>query len=47
MDGVGVRDTGRPLSAMDTGALAIEQDRQQTGADESGRNGPRGDDAWR
>jgi uncharacterized cofD-like protein len=47
LDGVGVRDTGRPLSAMDTGALAIEQDRQQIGADGSGRNGPRGDDAWR
>jgi uncharacterized cofD-like protein len=47
LDGVGVRDTGRPLSAIDTGALAIEQDRQQTGADGSGSNGPRGDDAWR
>jgi hypothetical protein len=45
LDGVGVRDIGRPPpSATTTGAMAIEKERQQTGADGPG---PRGDDAWR
>jgi hypothetical protein len=47
LDGVGVRDTGLPLSAINTGALPIGNERQQAGSDGSGRNGPRGDDAWR
>jgi len=48
LDGEGVRDTGRPPpSATSTGAMAIDNERQQTGADGPGRNGPRGDDAWR
>jgi len=48
LDGVGVRDTGSPPpSATDTDAMPIEKERQQTGADGPGRNGPRGDDAWR
>jgi uncharacterized cofD-like protein len=48
LDGVGVRDTGRPPpSATSTDAMPIDKERQQTGADGPGRNGPRGDDAWR
>jgi len=48
LDGEGVRDTGRPPpSATSTSAMAIDNERQQTGADGPGRNGPRGDDAWR
>jgi uncharacterized cofD-like protein len=48
LDGVGVRDTGSPPpSATNTDAMPIEKDRQQTGADGPGSNGPRGDDAWR
>ena len=48
LDGVGVRDSGRPPpSATSTAAMAIDNERQQTGADGPGRNGPRGDDAWR
>jgi uncharacterized cofD-like protein len=48
LDGVGVRDPGRPPpAATSTDALAIEQERQRTGADGPGRNGPRGDDEWR
>jgi uncharacterized cofD-like protein len=48
LDGVGVRDTGRPPpAATSDDALAIEQERQRTGTDVPGRNGPRGDDAWR
>jgi uncharacterized cofD-like protein len=47
LDGVGVRDAGRPPpSATTTDAMPREQERQQTGADGPGRNGPRGDDAW-
>ena len=48
LDGVGVRDTGSPPpSATNTDAMPIETERQQTGADGPGSNGPRGDDAWR
>jgi hypothetical protein len=48
LDGVGVRDTGSPPpSATNTDAMPIEKERQQTGADGPGSNGPRGDDAWR
>ena len=48
LDGVGVRDIGPlPPSAKATGAMPVEKERQQTGADGPGRNGPRGDDAWR
>jgi uncharacterized cofD-like protein len=48
LDGVGVRDTGSsPPSATTTDAMPIEAERKQTGADGPGRNGPRGDDAWR
>ena len=48
LDGVGVRDIGaEPPSATATDALPIEKERQQTGADGPGSNGPRGDDAWR
>jgi uncharacterized cofD-like protein len=48
LDGVGVRDPGRPPpAATSTDALAIEQERQRTGTDGPGRNGPRGDDEWR
>jgi uncharacterized cofD-like protein len=48
LDGVGVRDTGpSPPSAKATVAMPVEKERQQTGADGPGRNGPRGDDAWR
>ena len=48
LEGVGVRDTGQPPpSATSTDAMAIEKEHQQTGADGPGRNGPRGDDAWR
>jgi uncharacterized cofD-like protein len=48
LDGVGVRDTGRPAqAATSTDALVIEQERERTGTDGPGRNGPRGDDAWR
>jgi uncharacterized cofD-like protein len=43
LDGVGVREIGpHAPSATTTNALPIEAERQQTGAD-----GPRGDDAWR
>jgi uncharacterized cofD-like protein len=48
LDGVGVRDIGPlPPSAKATDAMPVEKERQQTGADGPGRNGPRGDDAWR
>jgi uncharacterized cofD-like protein len=48
LDGVGVRDPGRPPpAATSIDALAIEQERQRTGTDGPGRNGPRGDDEWR
>ena len=50
LDGVSAREIGRlPASAPTTDAIeiAIEQERQQAGADGAGRNGPRGDDAWR
>ncbi|MGH3557713.1 MAG: 2-phospho-L-lactate transferase CofD family protein, partial [Mycobacterium sp.] len=48
LDGVGVRDTGSAApSATTTEGMPIESERQQTGADGPGRNGPRGDDAWR
>jgi hypothetical protein len=44
---VSVRDTVPPPAATSADAIAIEQEREQTGADSPGRNGPRGDDAWR
>jgi uncharacterized cofD-like protein len=48
LDGVGVRNIGsQPPSATATAAMPIEKERQQTGAEGPGRNGPRGDDAWR
>lgn len=48
LDGVGVRDIGsQPPSATATAAMPIEKERQQTGVEGPGRNGPRGDDAWR
>jgi uncharacterized cofD-like protein len=48
LDGVGVRDTGSlPPSATNTDVMPIEKEPQQTGAEGPGRNGPRGDDAWR
>jgi uncharacterized cofD-like protein len=47
LDGVSVRDLGRPPAATSTDAMAVEQERQQTGEDRPGLNGPRGDDAWR
>jgi uncharacterized cofD-like protein len=47
LDGASVRDLGQPPSATSTDAMAVEQERQQTGEDRPGRNGPRGDDAWR
>ncbi len=48
LDGVGVRDPGRPPpAATSADASAIEQERQRLGTDGPGRNGPRGDDEWR
>ncbi|UQX09276.1 uridine diphosphate-N-acetylglucosamine-binding protein YvcK [Candidatus Mycobacterium methanotrophicum] len=48
LDGVGVRSTGsEPPSATATAAMPIDKERRQTGAEGPGRNGPRGDDAWR
>jgi hypothetical protein len=48
LDGVGVREIGvQPPSATATAAMPIDTERQQTGAEGPGRNGPRGDDAWR
>src|ERR1700761_2802737 len=48
LDGVGGRDTGSPPPPpASADELAIEQERQRTGTDGPGRNGPRGDDAWR
>ncbi|HXO83752.1 MAG TPA: 2-phospho-L-lactate transferase CofD family protein, partial [Mycobacterium sp.] len=47
LDGVSVRGLGQPPSATSTDAMAVEQERQQTGEDRPGRNRPRGDDAWR
>ncbi len=48
LDGVRVRDAGSlPPSATVTDAMLIEKERQQAGAEGPGRNGPRGDDAWR